>query len=635
MLNLFSSKISKTVKRQYYYNPDIPPEEFAANMERVNNLSFSTSKDLVWVELPDLEIQIKPKQSQDFLREVETIENDEQLFIKTFYKYLKKLFTDNGYISTRNNLYISLNDKKMLSSNQEVSYHESYQIKLYNLKDNFYLSITPRLTFLSTKPAHESKARSSYLLNTKSGRSFPYISSLDGVLTIQLPDGETKQVRFPENYYFNYTLTEAEKLGFSKEIYRLYKEIIASLYQKIPEKLAFLTQCIGFEKTYTLGDDAKKKITTTYRFKNGTAPVVKEIFRLMPYQNNSSIKIAFFFPSEKTFNEVYPQLKTLFVEKNSIFYRTMHLELGFQKIEYIRDPSTNQSKFFYNEHTFEIEKQSYFENLQEKVFGIIVLDYNYHSIDDLPKHFPNVVLLGPILKAKLQELTTYVIKSYMYKILNFTQEAQAYIIDEIPKDTLFIGIDLSHRATTRESTLLLSAVDNFSKVIHVAQYNRLPLNEKINIDTLEEEIIKSISKYQDKHGQKPQEIYIFRDGIYIENISSISTNLEAENIKHTFVSINKQSNINSQYTLAEHLIKLTENKYIYFPDTINGQTSVEIDITINKTDKTNDEIAKITYLSTKLYHPTPYASLKLPYPLYITDKVGKLPIAWKIYIPYR
>lgn len=635
MLNLFSSKISKTVKRQYYYNPDIPPEEFAANMERVNNLSFSTSKDLVWVELPDLEIQIKPKQSQDFLREVETIENDEQLFIKTFYKYLKKLFTDNGYISTRNNLYISLNDKKMLSSNQEVSYHESYQIKLYNLKDNFYLSITPRLTFLSTKPAHESKARSSYLLNTKSGRSFPYISSLDGVLTIQLPDGETKQVRFPENYYFNYTLTEAEKLGFSKEIYRLYKEIIASLYQKIPEKLAFLTQCIGFEKTYTLGDDAKKKITTTYRFKNGTAPVVKEIFRLMPYQNNSSIKIAFFFPSEKTFNEVYPQLKTLFVEKNSIFYRTMHLELGFQKIEYIRDPSTNQSKFFYNEHTFEIEKQSYFENLQEKVFGIIVLDYNYHSIDDLPKHFPNVVLLGPILKAKLQELTTYVIKSYMYKILNFTQEAQAYIIDEIPKDTLFIGIDLSHRATTRESTLLLSAVDNFSKVIHVAQYNRLPLNEKINIDTLEEEIIKSISKYQDKHGQKPQEIYIFRDGIYIENISSISTNLEAENVKHTFVSINKQSNINSQYTLAEHLIKLTENKYIYFPDTINGQTSVEIDITINKTDKTNDEIAKITYLSTKLYHPTPYASLKLPYPLYITDKVGKLPIAWKIYIPYR
>lgn len=635
MLNLFSSKISKTVKRQYYYNPDIPPEEFAANMERVNNLSFLTSKDLVWVELPDLEIQLKPKRSQDFLREVETIENDEQLFIKTFYKYLKKLFTDNGYISTRNNLYISLNDKKMLSSNQEVSYHESYQIKLYNLKDNFYLSITPRLTFLSTKPAHESKAKSSYLLNTKSGRSFPYISSLDGVLTIQLPDGETKQVRFPENYYFNYTLTEAERLGFSKEIYRLYKEIIASLYQKIPEKLAFLTQCIGFEKTYTLGDDAKKKITTTYRFKNGTAPVVKEIFRLMPYQNNSSIKIAFFFPSEKTFNEVYPQLKTLFVEKNSIFYRTMHLELGFQKIEYIRDPSTNQSKFFYNEHTFEIEKQSYFENLQEKVFGIIVLDYNYHSIDDLPKHFPNVVLLGPILKAKLQELTTYVIKSYMYKILNFTQEAQAYIIDEIPKDALFIGIDLSHRATTRESTLLLSAVDNFSKVIHVAQHNRLPLNEKIDIDTLEEEIIKSISKYQDKHGQKPQEIYIFRDGIYIENISSISTNLEAENIKHTFVSINKQSNINSQYTLAEHLIKLTENKYIYFPDTINGQTSVEIDITINKTDKTNDEIAKTTYLSTKLYHPTPYASLKLPYPLYITDKVGKLPIAWKIYIPYR
>jgi len=181
------------------------------------------------------------------------------------------------------------------------------------------------------------------------------------------------------------------------------------------------------------------------------------------------------------------------------------------------------------------------------VFGIIVLDYNYHSIDDLPKHFPNVVLLGPILKAKLQELTTYVIKSYMYKILNFTQEAQAYIIDEIPKDTLFIGIDLSHRATTRESTLLLSAVDNFSKVIHVAQYNRLPLNEKINIDTLEEEIIKSISKYQDKHGQKPQEIYIFRDGIYIENISSISTNLEAENVKHTFVS-NKQT-IQHQFSI--------------------------------------------------------------------------------------
>jgi len=47
------------------------------------------------------------------------------------------------------------------------------------------------------------------------------------------------------------------------------------------------------------------------------------------------------------------------------------------------------------------------------------------------------------------------------------------------------------------------------------------------------------------------------------------------------------------------------------------------------------KIAKTTYLSTKLYHPTPYASLKLPYPLYITDKVGKLPIAWKIYIPYR
>ena len=189
-------------------------------------------------------------------------------------------------------------------------------------------------------------------------------------------------------------------------------------------------------------------------------------------------------------------------------------ELGFQKVEYIRHPSTKQSKFFYNEHTFELEDKEFFQNLSEKVFGIIILDRKYQSIDELPKNFPNIIALGPILKSKLKELAPYIIRSYMYKILNFSTNVQPYVIEQIPKDSLLIGIDLSHNIITRESTLLLSAVDNFGKLIHVAQHSRLPLNEKMNIDTIENEIMMAIKKYSDIHGRRSEQVYIFRDDIY-------------------------------------------------------------------------------------------------------------------------
>ncbi len=633
MLNLFSLTIPTVVKRYYFYNPDVKPEEFAANLERVNNLNFVVSNDLVWIELPDVNVELKPKQINNYLQQTETIENDERLFLKTVYRLMNKNFRDNGFVSVRNNLYISLKSKTALSTNPEISLHESYQTKLYKINNEYYLSITPHFTFLSSKPALESKAKSAYLFNIKSGKSFPYISSLDNVLTIQIEDGKLVNVKYPENYYFNYTTTEAEKFGFSKEMSKIYKEYSATYYRKIPVSLSFLSRYVNFEKTYPVSDQNKRKIVTTYVFKEGKAPVVREIFKLKPYQNNSSIKIAFFFPSEKTFNEIYPVLKTLFVDRNSVFYRTMLSELGFQKVEYIRHPSTKQSKFFYNEHTFELEDKEFFQNLSEKVFGIIILDRKYQSIDELPKNFPNIIALGPILKSKLKELAPYIMRSYMYKILNFSTNAQPYVIEQIPKDSLLIGMDLSHNIMTRESTLLLSAVDNYGKLIHIAQHSRLPLNEKMNVDTVEDEIMMAIKRYSDIYGRRSEQVYIFRDGIYIEDITSISTNLESEGIKHAFISVNKRSNINSEYTLAEHLIKLSDSWYVYFPTTLNLQSSIEIEIVTNKTEKSNDEIAEVTFLSTKLYHPTPYSMLKLPYPLYITDKVGRMPIAWKIYIP--
>lgn len=631
-LNLFQITVPPKVKRIYYHNPQTPPEIFAQNLTRVNNIRFTYSNDLVWIELPFLQIQILPEQADIYKKTEEIIENDEKLFTKTLYMFIKKLFKDNDFIATKQNLYISKRTKTQLQDNKNISWFESYQIKIYKINGKFYLSINPRFTFLSTKPALESEIKSAFLLNIVSGRSFPFVAGEDGKLIIATNDNPRKEVAHPENYFFNFTSKEAEKLGFSEKFYDIYNNKISSLYEKLPSDLSFLSSVTNLTQSFEIKPDQIERIVAFYKFSNGNSDDIKKIFQLKPLKNPGTLRMTFLFPDKYKNKDIHEPVRKVFASNDSN-YRKALFELGFKNIEYLRNPKTNKAIFYYKEKTFELEDKETLPT-SDKTYAIVLLEERQEDLRQLLNKVPKNLVVLPVLVPKIASDKVYILKSFAYKALNFMENAQAYQLLGLSDDALYMGFDLSHDFQKRLSHYAFSTVDNNAKVLYINHKCNIQLNEKFELETIEKDIVKSIDRYKYINKKSPKILFLIRDGIFLEDTDILKNHLDLLSIDYILIEINKNSNINSQQHLKGMLIRLEPNRYVYFAQTYNLQKAVEINILLNHSKLSNEQIAKEIYLTTRLFHPTPYVNLKLPYPLYITDKVALLGDEWKLYIPY-
>lgn len=631
-LNLFQITVPSKVKRIYYHNPQTPPEIFAQNLTRVNNIRFTHSSDLVWIELPFLQIQILPEQANIYKKTEEIIENDEKLFTRTLYTFIRKLFKDNDFIATKQNLYILTRTKTQFQSNKNISYFESYQIKIYEINERFYLSINPRFTILSTKSALESEIKSAFLLNTLSGKSFPFVANENGKLIIAINETIQKEVAHPENYFFNFTSKEAEKLGFSEELYNIYNNKIPSLYEKLPYDLSFLSSVINLTQPFEIKHDQIERIVAFYKFANGNSDDIKKIFQLKPLKNPGTLRMTFLFPEKYKNENIHEPVKKVFASNDSN-YRKALFELGFKNIEYLRNPKTNKAVFYYEEKTFDLEDKETLST-SDKTYAIVLLEEKQEDLGKLLNRTPKNLVVLPVLVPKIASNKVYILKSFAYKALNFLENAQTYQLLGLSDDALYIGFDLSHDFQKKQSHYALSAVDNNAKVLYINQKRNVQLNEKLELETIEKDIVKSIDRYKSKNRKSPKTLFLIRDGIFLEDMNILRNHLDLLNIDYILIEINKNSNINSQHNLKGMLVKLEPSKYVYFAQTYNLQKAVEINILLNHSKLSNEQIAKEIYLTTRLFHPTPYVNLKLPYPLYITDKVALLVDEWKLYIPY-
>nr|5UX0_A Chain A, Argonaute protein [Marinitoga piezophila]5UX0_D Chain D, Argonaute protein [Marinitoga piezophila] len=637
-LNLYKIDIPKKIKRLYFYNPDMEPKLFARNLSRVNNFKFQDSNDLVWIEIPDIDFQITPKNVFQYKVEKEEIikeEEDKKLFVKTLYKYIKKLFLDNDFYFKKGNNFISNSEVFSLDSNENVNAHLTYKIKIHNISNEYYLSILPKFTFLSKEPALESAIKSGYLYNIKSGKSFPYISGLDGILKIDIGNNQIVEVAYPENYLFNFTTRDAEKYGFSKEVHEIYKNKVFEGFKKIPKTLGFLNKITNLNENYQLKDGYKIFINVIYKFKNGESRYAKDVFKYSFYKNEQPLKAIFFFSSKKQFFEVQKSLKELFHNKHSVFYRAA-AELGFSKVEFLRDSKTKSSAFLYNPEEFTVKNTEFINQIEDNVMAIVLLDKYIGNIDPLVRNFPDNLILQPILKEKLEDIKPFIIKSYVYKMGNFIPECKPFILKKMEdkEKNLYIGIDLSHDTYARKTNLCIAAVDNTGDILYIGKHKNLELNEKMNLDILEKEYIKAFEKYIEKFNVSPENVFILRAGRFIEDIEIIKNFISYNDTKYTLVEVNKNTNINSYDDLKEWIIKLDENTYIYYPKTFLNQKGVEVKILENNTDYTIEEIIEQIYLLTRVAHSTPYTNYKLPYPLHIANKVALTDYEWKLYIPY-
>lgn len=633
LLNLFPVKINTKVRRAYFYNPGADPEIFAKNLTRVNHIRFQPSKDLVWLETPDISIQLLPFEVYKYkLDKEEVIDGDERLFAKTLYAYIGKLFVENGYSRLHGkNEYIRLNPLFQLSSNQHISCHLSYTVKLYKLNDQHYICLKPKFSFLSSQPALKSQVKGAYVLNLTSGKKFPYLGAHEESITIQA-NGNEVSVKYPDSYFFNFSTVEAEKLGFLKEVHKIYKDKLKERYNHINSDLSFLKTVVDFGKPYKTQSTQIINSLNEFQFRDGVASKASEIFKLGPIKNeNRELKLAVFFSSKDQLKELAPTLKLIF-SKDKLLMKALK-QLNYTKVSFVPNPVTKKPYFLYDPERLEPLNRAELEKLGEKIYALVILDKYYGNLVPLIANFPSNFILMPILKENILQKQVYVLNSFAYKMLNFTEEAMPYYV-KLPPHTLFIGIDLTHDIVSRKSALIISAVDYIGKPIYVGAKRNLELSEKFDVSSITEHLQRIVHKYEKKFGKPPARVIILRDGTWQEDIKDIASGVRTFIPKLALVEILKNSAINTPLNLQEFVIKLTPDSCVYFPKTYHNQNGVEIRIRLNETDLDNEKLMLTTYKTTVLYHPTPYTTLKLPYPLYITDKVGLVGGEWKLYIPY-
>ncbi|MGC9796601.1 hypothetical protein MNL76_06050 [Fervidobacterium riparium] len=627
-LNIFKIKLPPVVKRTYYFNQTTQPEIFASNLSRVNNIHFSYSNDLVWVDTPLVQVQILPLEASKYeIDKKEIIENDDRLFTKVFDAYIGKLFQDNGYLKVYSkNIFVNPRPVGSIA-NGEVSYYLMYLIRTLKLDEKWYLLVAPKLKFLSAKPTVESNLQSVLAFNFKTGKSFRVIEADKNQLKIFVNENIVSVKDLPA-YYYSYTSTDAEKYGFLQEIIKIQKEVLPEQLKKL-STLQFLKDAIEISSQTQMANENIIQNFYEIQLKDGTSDRLNDIFKLHPIKTEGSIKIAFFFKSKEQYMKLKQTLTTLF-HPNGIFTKAFK-NLGIKKLSFLKNPANGSYFFTYDESTF---TPSMPFKTNEKVVAIIFLEKFYGNIVPIIRNFPRNFILMPVLEKTILESKAYTINSFAYKIVNFTNERNIMYYLKIEPGTVFVGIDIAHSAMQDSSDIIFSSVDFLGKVLRVAVRKNAKLTEKADERFIESEIIKTIETYKIKYNREPKRIIIFRDGMFLEEISEIEETLKARIEEYALVEIKKNSMYNSHYNLQDKIIKLNETNYIYFPKTYQSQKSVEIKIVKNATKLKNNDIAKQTYLSTLLHHPSPYMTLKLPYPLYINDKISKVGGEWRFYVPY-
>lgn len=633
VLNLFPLRIGTKVRRIYFYNPVADPEIFASNLTRINHIRFQPSKDLVWLEIPEVNLKLVPQEVYKYkLDREDLIDKDERLFFKVFYSYITKLFKDNGFTKLqRRGEYVKLMPFNQLSSNEGISCHVSYRIRLYSIEGKHYLSISPRFLFLSSESVVSSPIKGTYVINIQTGKSYPLIGVEDGRLKILVNEKEV-EVKMPENYYFNFSTIEAEKLGFLKEVHQIYKQKGKELLQRVPSDLNFLREVVDFDKPLEIAAEKVLISSNEFHFHAGTSNKASEIFKLGPFKNSEeNLRIALFFSSKNQLLELIPTLRVIFAKEQMLSKALKNL--NFKKLELVENPNTHQPYFLYDPETLKPLDQEGLKKIKERTYAIIVLDKYYGGLVPLIASFPQNFVLLPILKENLVNKQVYVMNSFAYKVLNFTETALPYTVN-IPSHTLFIGVDLSHDHISKKSHFAISAVDYLGKVVYVGAKRNLQLNERFSEEVIIGYVQRIFERYKERYGETPARVIIVRDGSWLEDVEKIVEDLKSFKNEIALVEIVKDSVINSPLNLQEHVIKITKDMCVYFPRTYHNQKGVEIRIRVNNTDICNEEIMKAVYNATILYHPTPYTTLKIPYPLYITDKVALLGGEWKFYVPY-
>ncbi|ANQ54704.1 hypothetical protein BG95_09070 [Thermosipho sp. 1063] len=330
-------------------------------------------------------------------------------------------------------------------------------------------------------------------------------------------------------------------------------------------------------------------------------------------------------------------LKSTFNSKNSLFYIALN-QLGIKNIINVRfekNPINKKAIFFYDPDTLTIKDREFLSNKSYKIITIVVLDEHVGNIDNLLKNVPDNLIIVPILKNNLLKIKPYIFKSYIYKLLLFCTDSMPFLLKnlDLKRKILYVGIDLSHDTYNRKTHLAISAVTNFGNIIYLSRYRNLMLNEKLELEILEKEYVRLMDKYKEKTNSYPEIVFIIRDGVFLEDIKVVENILNMIEVKYVLAEVNKNSNINSCLNLKENIIRLEKNSFVYFPSSYNHQKGVEINIIRNCTDYSFEKIAEHIYGLTKITPPSPFSERRLPYPLYIVNKVALSDYEWKIYVP--
>ncbi|WP_448374521.1 protein argonaute [Fervidobacterium sp.] len=630
-MNIFKLRVPTRVKRIYYYNPNTKAELFAENLSRVNHLHFFSSNDLVWVELPDMKINIFPLEVAKYeLDKKELIENDERLFIKTINSYITKLFLENGYIQfyKKNEFVYPIPAGNIL--NGQINYHNTYSIRTVKLNDEWYLVILPGFKFFSSTPAINSKARGSLTFNMKTGKTFQ-VTEIDNDHLKIIVNSNVVEIRDLEAYYFTYTSTDAEGLGIFSEMQKIHKEKLPEELKKL-DNLLFLDTVVQLNSRYLARNETIFQNFYFFQFKEGDSNKVNDVFKLHPLHTEEKISFALYFKSKEHAKELRDNVQVLF-HPNGTMTKAL-LNLGIRNIEFLKNPKDGSNVFTYDERTFQPNIVPDISNGKKNVVALIFLERFYGNILPIIKNFPQNMILMPVLNKTIIDGKVYTINSFAYKIVNFLSDKTLMYYLKVEPGTLFIGIDLAQDVSRQYSDVISSSVDYLGKVLRIAVRKNLPLTEKADVKFIEDEIGKTIEKFHAKFGMPSKRVILFRDGKFIEEPETIEEILKARVKEYALIEIKKDTLYNSHYNLQDKVVKLSDNVYIYFPKSYLKQKGVEVNIYKNETSQKNDEIAKLTYLSTLLHHPSPYMTIRLPYPLYINDKIGKVGGEWKFYIPY-
>lgn len=351
------------------------------------------------------------------------------------------------------------------------------------------------------------------------------------------------------------------------------------------------------------------------------------------------VNLLFFFESEEKFEAQKYKFQQLFSNKNSIFYTTLN-EMGIKNIEFVKNPESGKSLFFYNKENLSIPQKSLeflnSLNRDENNIAIVILEKYIGDIEPLIQHFPKHIILQPVLKENIVAMKPFVIKSYTYKVASFIKEREIFKIKELneTENALFIGMDLNHDTEGRITNLAISAVTSSGDIIHLKKHNKMKLNEKADENIIESEIINAIDKFRELKNDKPENLFVYRDGLFLEDTVYIENIVKNLGINPILIEVNKNSRVMTSKESKNSLYKMEEGRYVFYPFNYLKQKGVEINIVKNGSEYSNEKIVRFSVAMAHIYHGSPYSNIKLPYPVHIADKVARTDYEWRLYIPY-